>query len=375
MKDKTIRICYIANGKSLHTQRWVNYFAGKGHEVHLISSRFTEGYDGYHKGITMHPLGRLFTRLPKISGYISGILWLFQIRRLVREIKPEVLDAHFITINGYLGAFSRFHPLIVTAWGGDVLTIPKNNPIHKYLTTYTLKKADIVVCDSNTVKRELLGFGVKSDKIRIIFNGIDTQQFNPEKKNEELKHKLGIPGAPVIVSIRNLFALYNVEMLIRAIPLVLSKVPEAEFLIGGDGEQRNYLESLVNSLGVEGNSKFIGNISHHDIPEYLASSDIYVSTSLSDSTSLSLQEAMACELAPVVTDLPANREWINDGENGFIVPIGDTETLAQKIVDLIRNEELRRKFGKLGRKIIKEKAEYEREMGKIEKIYQDLAGV
>ena len=103
-----MRICYIADGPIIHTQRWVNYFAGKEeHEVHLISTRFPPGYKGYDKKIKMHPLVRLFPRIWKASGYLSGILWLFQVRRLVRRIRPDILDAHFITVNGYLAAIKQ----------------------------------------------------------------------------------------------------------------------------------------------------------------------------------------------------------------------------------------------------------------------------
>ena len=81
---------------------------------------------------------------------------------------------------------------------------------------------------------------------------------------------------------------------------------------------------------------------------------------------------MACELAPVVTDLPANREWVTDGENGFLVPIDDIQALADRIVYLIGDKEARERFGREGRKIIKERAEYEEEMRKMEKLYQEL---
>ena len=130
---KEMKLCFIADGLSLHTQRWVNYFADRGHEVHLISSRFTPGYEGYDTRIIKHPLIRLLPRIWKVSGYLSGLLWLFQVRRLVRIIKPDIVDAHFVTICGYLGVASGFHPLILTAWGSDILVAPKKNLIHYYL--------------------------------------------------------------------------------------------------------------------------------------------------------------------------------------------------------------------------------------------------
>ena len=121
--------------------------------------------------------------------------------------------------------------------------------------------------------------------------------------------------------------------------------------------------------GVAENILWVGWIPHEELPAYLASADVYVSTSRSDSTSLSLQEAMACELAPVVTDIPANREWVTDGENGFIVPLDDSEALADRVTTLLESEELRRKFGANCRQIIKTKAEEKTEMIKLEKLY------
>jgi len=367
-----LRLCYIASGISIHTERWVNYFARRGDEVHLISSRFTEGYEGFDSRIQMHPLVRLLPQIWKLSGYLSGILWLFQVRRLVQRIRPDILDAHYIGVPAYLAVASGFHPLVLSAWGSDILIDAKRNPLRRILTQSALKKAEMVICDSETARKRLLELGTRPDKITKIFWGVDTQQFNPQRRDEELKGNLGVSGAPTIICVRNLKPVYNVEMLIRAIPLILEQTPQARFILAGDGEQRGYLKSLASSLGVLDSIKFVGLIPHNELPKYLASSDIYVSTSLSDSTSLSLQEAMACELAPVVTDLPANREWIVDGENGFIVPINDVRRLADKIGYLIENVEVRRKLGRPGRSIIEEEAEYEKNMKKMENVYEQL---
>lgn len=363
-----MRICYLANAKSIHTRRWVNYFASKGHQVHVITSWPGEGYA---EGVQLHLLSSLLPQHWKGSGYINSLLWLVQIRRLIKRIEPDIIDAHYITVYGYLGALSGFHPLLLTAWGSDVLIVMRESLWLRILGKYALKKAEMVTCNSETVRQELIKFGVNPAKVRIIYQGIDTQKFSPQR-NKEFKDRLGWQGRPVVISIRNLKPVCNVEMLIRAIPLVLEYSPQASFIIAGDGEQREYLKNLAGSLGCSENIRFVGQIAHDELPQYLASSDIYVSTSLSDSASLSLQEAMACEIAPVVTDLSGNREWVTDGENGFLVPVNDIQALAKKIVYLLENEETGRKFGRLGRKIIRERAEYEREMERMEGLYQRI---
>lgn len=360
-----MKICYLADAVSIHAQRWVNYFARKGHKVHLITQRLGEGY---LEGVQLCLLPSPLTSSCPGSGYINAVVWIIQTRRLISRIKPDIIDAHFITTHSYLAIASGFHPVVLTAWGSDILIDPKQRRLYRFLTRYALGKAEAVICDSEMMRKELAKLGVSLAKIRIIYNGIDTNKFKPQPG----KDRLGLQGAPVIISTRKLAPVYNVEMLIKAIPLILEHSPQAHFLVIGDGVQREYLESLTTSSGISENVSFLGWIPHDELPDYLASADIYVSTSLSDSTSLSLQEAMACELPPVVTDLLANREWVKDGENGFIVPQNDPQALAEKVNYLIENREVGERFGKEGRKIVKERAEYEKEMEKVEKLYEGM---
>ena len=363
-----MRICYIASAKSIHTQRWVDYFAKKGHEVHIITSWLG---DGYAKSVKLHFLPSPLPQYEKGSGYINSLLWVILVRRLISRIKPDIIDAHYITVNGYLGALSGFRPLVLTAWGSDVLIVLKENLRLRILVRYALKRARMITCNSETVRRELVNFGANPDRLEIIRQGIETQKFSP-RRVKGFKKRLGLQGTPIVISTRSFEPVYNSQMLIRAIPLVLEHSPQASFLIAGEGKQREHLENLASSLGCSKNIRFVGQVAHDELPKYLAVSDIYVSVSLSDSASLSLHEAMACELAPVVTDLSGNREWITDGENGFLVPVNDIQALVDKICYLLENKGVARKFGMLGRKIIQERAEYEKEMGRMEKLYERI---
>lgn len=363
-----MRICYIANARSIHTRRLCNYFARKGHETHIITSWSGERYP---EGVQLHLLSPLLPQHWKGSGYINSLPWVLQLRRLISQIKPDIVDAQYITVNGYLGALSGFHPLVLTAWGSDVLIVMKESLCLRVLGKYALKKASVITCNSETMRTALVNFGVEPDRIKIIRQGIDTQKFSPQP-DKSFKDGLGLRGRPVIISTRSFQPVYNLEMLIRAIPLVLKHFPKATFVIAGDGEQGEYLKDLVVSSGCSQNVRFVGWVTQDELPKYLASSDIYVSTSLSDSASLSLHEAMACELAPVVTDLPGNREWVADGENGFLIPVNDIQALADKIVYLLKNEGLAQQFGRVGRKIIQERAEYEKEMARMEELYEGI---
>jgi len=367
-----MQICYVADGASIHTQRWVNYFARKGHDVHLICWKLMPGYD---ENIHIHLLTRLAPKMWTVSRYPSALFWIFQTRRLIKKIKPEIVDGHFITVYGFLAACSGFHPLVVSTWGSDILVQPKRNPLSKFTTKYALKKADIIIClfSIDVAKEEITELGIDLNKIRTLLLGVDTAEFNPSRRDDKIRRTLGTESSqPIVISTRTLAPIYNLETLVKAISLVLAEMPQAKFVIAGTGEHQGYLKELARVQGISNSTKFIGWIPRTELPKYLSSSDIYVSSSLSDGTSNSLLEAMACELAPIVTDIPANQPWINDGENGFLFPTRDYKTLASKIIYLLNNEEVRKNFGRRSREIVQKKAEQQTEMKKLEGVYHEL---
>lgn len=366
-----MRICYLANANSIHTQRWVKYFASHGHEVHLISQMPFGGNN--IENIKLYVLRRFNPRIPIISLLVNLLFNVIQVKRWVREIKPDILHAHYITSYGFWGALSGFHPLVLSAWGSDVLIDPKRSLLSRVLIKYTLKRADFFIAWSSAIKVALLNFGAQESRTSVIFLGIDTHQFNSARREERLRQWLGASKSPIVISTRTLSSLYSVDTLIRAIPPVVEELPETKFVIIGDGDQKDYLVKLATDKGITNATRFLGRVPHDELPKYLASSDIYVSTSLSDGTSQSLLEAMACELAPVVTDIPANQNWVTEGNNGCLFPIKDYKILAEKIIFLLRDKGARHNFGTIGRNLVVEHGQYEQKMEEVEKIYQNLA--
>ena len=371
-----MKICYLANAYSLHVQRWVKYFAEKGHEVHIISFPFTFStsiYSTKQPDIKLSDINIHIVNMNKKYLYLAFPYVFFQFRRIINDIKPDIVHAHYVTHYGPIGVFSGFHPFVVSAWGGDVLINPKKSRIYKLITKHALKKADLITCDGENLKYAMVNLGENSQKIRIIFHGVDTQKFKSRQRSEKLRRDLEIFDSPAIISLRDLKPLYDVESLIIAIPPVLKKVPEAKFVIAGIGPQELELKKLSKSLGISDSIRFIGWLPRNDFIRCLASADIYVSTSLSDGgIAVSIMEAMACELPVVVTDSGDNSKWIKDGKNGFVVPIKDPKALAEKIIYLLGSEDIRKRFGKINREIIEEKAEYNKEMGKMEKFYEEI---
>ena len=111
----------------------------------------------------------------------------------------------------------------------------------------------------------------------------------------------------------------------------------------------------------------VSGIPHDELPRYLTSANIFVSTALSDAgLAASTVEAMDCGLPVVITDSGDNRKWVEDGVNGFIIPLKDPKTLAEKIIYLLKNPDVGKEFGMRNRKIIEERNDYYKEMKKME---------
>jgi len=241
------------------------------------------------------------------------------------------------------------------------------------MAKYMLKRADLITTDGEHLKKPLMRLGGDPQKIKIIYFGVDTQQFAPSQKGKRLSKELGVHNSPTIISLRRLEPIYNVESLIQAVPLVLKEVPEVKFLVIDKGSEEVKLKQLAESLGVSESVRFLGWIPVDKLPQYIALSDICVSTSLSDAgLASSTAEAMACGLPVIITDFGSNRIWVEDGVNGFLVPLKDPKALALKIIYLLQNKGIRKKFGQFNRQIIEEKNNWEKEMHKMSNLYEKL---
>jgi len=369
-----VKLCYLADASSIHTQRWVKYFADVGHEVHVISQKPFGANPPTN--VSLHLLQPLKVGSTTIKG-ANLPFQILQIHQNIRRLKPHLLHAHDALGYGFWGALCRFHPFVITPWGSDVVVSPGKSWFFKWSVQFALKNADFLTCDADHLVGTLTALGANPNKIQVIYFGVDTKKFAPAAPDGNLRARLGIAAnAPVVISLRHLNPIYDIESLVRAAPLVLEKIPDARFIIAGNGTLRFQLEQLATALGIAEQLKFVGAIPNHELPDYLTLSDVYVSTSLSDGgLAASTAEAMACALPVIITDFGDNRQWVTDGKGGFLIPLRNPAVLADKIVYLLENAETRRQFGAFNRQVILERNDYYTEMAKVERIYQNLLEV
>jgi len=353
-----MKICFLAGANSVHSHKWVKYFAEKGHDVHWIS--FTKNTQG---------------TIDRASFYQISVPFpfnFFKLRKIVKKINPDIFHAHYAGVNGFLASLCNVHPFVLTAWGSDVLIAGKSK-FQSFFVKYALKKADLITCDGKNSEEAIVNLGINLKKIKMIYFGVDVLKFSPGQKSIGIIEKLEMVGCPSVISLRNFEPIYNIETLINAIPSVLKEVSKVKFILAGKGSQEENLKKLVKKLNISKSVNFVGLISQNDLPKYLRSCDVYVSTSLSDGgIASSTAEAMACGLPVVITNFGDNKEWVKDGESGFLVPLKTPDVLAEKIIYLLKNPEKRLELGINAVKIIEEKDNYYKEMEKMENIYKEL---
>jgi glycosyltransferase involved in cell wall biosynthesis len=256
--------------------------------------------------------------------------------------------------------------------GSDILIYPKKSKAVEWITKFTIARSDLILGDAKSIKEEITSLTqYDEERISILCSGIDLNVFNPQVESD-VKSRLGWEDNIVVICTRNHKNVYGIEYLLDAIPDVIQNCQSVRFLVVGVGPLTEEFKRLARERQIENYVLFTGYVPNTELPEYLVASDIYVSPSLSDGTSVSLLEAMGCGLPTIVTDVPANKEWIVNGENGCVVPTRDSKTLSESIISLSHNIENRKIFGRKNYEIVQRHANLENNTENLHNIYNEL---
>ena len=359
MKPPTILFLGIAD--NIHLLRWTSFFVRLGYEVDVATFS-----PGPIPGARIHDLG--WRRAPFPLRYAAGHL---KLRAVIRALHPDIVHVHYVAGYGILGAMTGFHPLFVTLWGSDIYRYPQRSGIRKLSVIHTLKKADLITGDSHDILKAACRLGGSPSRCRLIQWGVETERFRGLDKTRE-RERLSLPaGATLLLYTRGFGdALYRPRDILEAAVEILERHPSTRFVFLGDGPLRGATEERARSLGIAGSVIFTGTVPHDEIPSYLAAADAYVAVPESDATSVSMLEAMAAGLPIIASDLPSNREWITEGENGHLIRPGDRAGLARRALALMEDEGARRRMGEVNRAIVAGRADHRVNMEEMKDIYE-----
>ena len=308
----------IIGSNSIHVYNYINLVKDYFDEIILITNKKREGTDVKTIELDFHL--KLSSRLKTVA----------KIKKLIQEYAPSIIHIHQVNSYAYyslIAARKSSVPKILTAWGSDILLSPKKNYLLKKMVQFNLRHADFFTSDSEFMAEEMRSLLPKRKLDILIANfGIEIIEKDLLKEN-------------IIYSNRLHKKLYQIESVINAFKLFLENSIDKtwKLVIAATGEETNNLKSMVEHLNLKGNVEFVGWVDQEKNVEYYSKARLFVSIPESDATSISLLEAMAYGCIPVLSDLPANREWIDDGKNGIIVN-SPSENIFERALKLNMSE-------------------------------------
>ena len=306
-----MRILFLGEAIAPHLLRWHAAFEKMGWEVMTASCDFREDFAG--------------TRLKPSwkSGPLRYLTLADQVERLIAEFKPNIINAHFLPTYGLTAAAVNAHPLVLTLWGSDLLLTGAKGFVRRKRSEYVLKRADLVVMDSQMMVGETKKIFPIARHLVVSF-GVRKSWFESGQARELAESK------PLkILSTRRHEPLYDIATVLKAARVLKDEKIAFQLTIAGGGSMEESLRRLAGELDISDVTAFTGFQNDEQLFNLYRSHDVYVSTAKSDSSSVSLLEAMSQKLYPILTDIPGNREWLNDERHFF--PISDAAQLAAKI--------------------------------------------
>jgi glycosyltransferase involved in cell wall biosynthesis len=352
------RILFFADASHVHTRRWVQAMVERGFDC-VVVTRLPGAIEGAEV-MAVRPGGDL-------AGWFQALR---EVRALAERLAPQWIHGHYATSYGLWAAACRdVAPVVLTAWGSDILVTPRERSWRGRLTRsvlgWSLRRADLITADARDVLDEIAGYGVGAP-LREVLWGVDMQRFRPAASagTDDTRFEL--------ISLRRWESNYRIELILQAFAAVRSARPalRAGLTLLGGGALGPALEALAAQLGLDdGSVRFVGQIDDAGMVAALQRADVSISVPASDATSVAMLESMACALPVVVSDLPANRSWIEPDQR---VPVDDLAALTAALLVLADDPEMRRAIGRRNREEVLKRASRAEHMDRMAAMYEAL---
>lgn len=329
-----MRIAYITIANCLFVRERSRRLVQGGHDVHyigvmpynlaLLNTKFV-----VPEGVTYHTVdskkkGRLARTLAKARGLM----------RIVRSLSPDVLHVIDMGYTVYLPFLAR-KKVVLEHNGTDVLVKPLKSHVWRLFYRFVYRYADAVIQDSVVAQQAGFACGAPGQNNEVIELGIDFSLFSPNILKGIARERLGLaPGDRFVFSPRGFKPLYNIETILRSIPLVAASVPRVRYIFCSPVLQSgdNY-RMLIDALGIDGHVTFAGLLDkQRELPFFYADAEVVLSVPSSDSSPSTVYEALACEAPVIVSELPWYHGRFEAGRDFQVVPAGDAEALAAAVV-------------------------------------------
>lgn len=360
-----MKVLYFSLGYSTHDHRFLKAISDHGHEVFFVQ---LEG-------------NRLQVEDRPVPENVHQVLWkggrkpfqwrdlpalTLDFRRLTREIKPDLIHAGPIQTCAFIAILSRFRPVLTMSWGFDLMDDVHKGWIWEFATRYTLKRSTFFTSDARVTRDKAVAYGMDPNKTIVFPWGVDLERFNVQTFKRENVETF------ILFCNRSWELYYGMDVLARAFVKVAQQRENVGLVLLNGGSQGNLIRNILQKGDVIDRVTFGGQVSQRDLPRWYHMADLYISASHVDGSSVSLMEALACGIPCLVSDIPANREWVFEGENGWLFHDGNVDELAEKILNAIKSKKAFTRIGESARKTAEEKADWKKNSEALMNVYRSL---
>ena len=398
-----MRILLVADGRSPITKNWIRMIGGLGHQVVLLStfpyksitdieSQFflSVGLSSFagsqvkskdqDKPSLINAFVALFRPLlMRIRTFLTPLLmpgYQKKFLKYVHQINPDIVHALRIPFEGMLAAVLPTQiPLIVSIWGNDLTLHAKTSKLMAVRTHDTLDRADGLIADAARDIQLADKMGLRKSIPYIVVpgsGGLDLDAVQAAA-HAPLVERYGIPeNVPLIINPRGFRpGSVHQDVFFHSIPFVLQEMPEAHFVCTGMSGQ-SQAEKWVRNLGINASVSLLPFLPQAELWALYFHTDVYISLSSHDGTPNSFLEAIACGCFPVVGKIASLQEWIDHGQNGWLVEPQDAHAAADAVISVLRDKNLRDRAVVINQKIIADRADIQQVRKVVRKFYNQF---
>ena len=354
-----MRILYFTRDFTPHDHRFLASLAKSEHEVYSLR------LERRSQQLEDRPLPPEVTQVHWAGGQ-SAFRWqtapalLAGLRGVLRSVQPDVVHAGPIQNAALLAAAAGARPLVSMTWGYDLLVDAERSALWRWVTRFTLQRTTVLLGDCQAVRDKASSFGFPPERAVLFPWGVDLARFSPGQNKEFRRQRGWDEETFVLLSLRSWEPIYGVDVLGRAFVRAARKEPRLRLMLLGDGSQAPLVRKILHDGGVEERVFFGGRVSNPDLPQYYHSADLYISTSHTDGSSVSLMEALGCGCPALVSDIPGNREWITPDEQGWLFKDGDDAALAEGILQAVEERDRLPQMAAAARRLAGQRADWEK---------------
>ena len=361
-----MKIIYFSKSYSPHDHRFLSALAKTDHQVYFVrlEPMRNESEDRIVpteiEQVRWAGGGREF-RWVDVPKYVRSL------KQVIAKIQPDLIHAGPIQTVGLIAVLTGFRPILMMSWGYDLMMDVHRNKWWERMTYFVLRRSTFFTSDAQVTRDKAVKYGMNPNRTIVFPWGVDLDHFKPSNVQSPNGEAL------TLFCNRSWEPIYGVDVLARAFVRATQTQPNLRLILLGGGSMGGQLRRILSP--VKEQILFGGYKSQKELPRFYTMADVYISPSHVDGSSVSLMEAMGCGLPCLVSDIPANKEWVTDDENGWLFADGDVASLTEKILLAAEKRDTLIEMGARSRSVAEQRADWTKNFEKLLDAYERTAAI